>query len=170
MTSIRIILMTALGVCVMQPVFGAEVRELSDAELKMKERVTALSQGAGSLEHFRIEMFYGDMTRSIAADITHDRLTRRAWDSPLAPTTLDDRPVSEEQVRRLLADLVAAQYWIFRGTEFVPDAQAFVFRLRDEDLSVVDYRCDAEEIGKSPEREAIRTFFLTFLSGAPPQE
>ena len=168
MTSIRIILMTALGLCVMQSAFGAEVRELSDAELKMKERVTALSQGEGDMTRFRIELFYGDMVRSVSAQIIHGAVLSQTYDRPGGPSKTDKRDVTDDEIRGLLKELVAKQYWIFQGTKFVPDAEALIFRLRDKDLPPVDYRCDAEEIGKSPEREAIRTLFVTFLSGAPP--
>ena len=63
--------------------------------------------------------------------------------------------------------LVEQQYWAFEGTQFIPDADTLLFRLQDQGLTPVQYRCDAKEYEASPERAAIRSLLLTFVGEGP---
>ena len=164
----RLFVIVALGVGLIQPVLAAG--ELSEDELRMKERVIALSQGAGSLEGLRIEVTDGSgMERSESYNIADGKIVSRIWESPGSPEKRGERTVTDKQVRALLRELVAKQYWTFEGTRFVPDANMFLFRFYSKDLKPVDYSCDADEYARSPERSAIRSVLLTFVAGGLPE-
>jgi len=164
----RLIVILTLGVGLIQPPLAA--RELSEDELRMKERVVALSQGKGSVADLRIELMDGGMASSRHYDIANGKVVSRAWDAPGSPEQHDEWVVTDEEIRALLRALVEQQYWTFEGTQFVPDANVFLFRLYYKDLQPVDYRCDAEEYRQSPPRAAIRLLLLKFVSDSSPAE
>ena len=158
----RLLIFFALSLAIVRPAAAAE---LSADELRMKERLVALSQGTDSLEGLRIELVDGNMAASRMYDIAHGKIVSRVWDAPGSPEKHDERTVTDEDVRRLLRELVDKRYWTFQGTRFIPDNTMFLFRLYDKDLPPVDYRCDVDEYQPSPERSAIRAVLLNFVKG-----
>ena len=158
-----------VGVGCLQPLLAAG--ELSSDELRMKERVIALSREDGSLADLRIELMDGGaMTgeRMAVYDIAGGTIVSQEWDAPGSPEQRQERAVTDEAVRALLRALVETQYWTFQGTQFIPDADSFLVRIHDKGLQPVEYRCDAQEYASSPQRSAIRSVLLTFVSGASP--
>jgi hypothetical protein len=156
---IRHLVLSLLCAGVMPAAFAAERAQVERA---MKERLTAISQGA-SLEGLRIEAIDGDMAAFRAVEIASGKVVSREWDAPGSPEQRHEREVSESQVRGLVRDMLAKQYWTFQGTRFVPDANKFIFRFWAPGLEPVDYWCDAAEYEKSPERAAIREALLRFI-------
>ena len=142
--------------------------EMSQDELRMKERVIALSQGEGSVADLRIEGMDGGMASFTHFEITDGKVVRKRWETPGLSAQQGERAVTHEEIRALLKELVAKEYWTFKGTRFIPDANTFLFRFYDKDLQPVDYRCDAEEYRQSPPRSAIRAVLLNFVSDASP--
>src|SRR3989338_5992671 len=132
----RCVVIVTLGVGLIQPPLAAT--EWPEDELRMKERVVALSQGEGSLADFRIELMDGSMVSSRHYDIAKGKVVSHGWDAPGSPAKDSERAVTDEAIRQLLRDLVDQQYWAFEGTRFVPDAESFLFRFYDKDLPYVD--------------------------------
>ena len=158
----RFFVIVALGVGLIQPAVAA--KQSPEDELRMKERVIALSQGAGSIADLHIELMDGSgMGSHHIYDIASGKVVDQAWEVSRGPEKRSERAVTDEQVRALLRELVAKQYWTFEGTQFTPDANMFLFRFYDKNLQYVDYRCDADEYARSPQRSAIRSVFLTFV-------
>ena len=162
----RLVVIVTLGVGLVQPPLAA--RELSEDELRMKERVIALSQGEGSVADLRIELMDGGMAVHRSYLIANGKIVKREWDSPGSPEKDSERAVTDEAVRKLLRELVGKQYWTFEGTRFIPDNTIFLFRFSYMDLRPVDYRCDVNEYEPSPQRSAIRSVLLNFVSGVSP--
>ena len=160
----RAFVIAALGVRLIQPVLGAA--QSSEDELRMKERVIALSQESDSLEGLRIELVDGSgMGPHSIYEIADGKVVSQTWDVPRSKEKHGERAVTDEEVRALLRELIAKQYWTFEGTRFVPDADIFLFRLYYKDLRPVDYRCDADEYQQSPQRSVIRSGLFTLVSG-----
>jgi hypothetical protein len=160
----RLVVLLTLAVGLIQPPLAA--RELSEDELRMKEQLIALSQGEGSVADLRIELMDVNMMAHRSYLIADGRIIKRAWESPGSPEQHDEWTVTDDEVRTLLRDLVEKQYWTFEGTRFIPDNTVFLFRFYYKDLPHVDYRCDVDEYESSPQRSAIRSALLTFVSGA----
>ena len=137
-------------------------REMSEDELRMKERLVALSEGNGSVTDLRIELMEGSMVAHRSYVVADGKIVRREWDSPGSPEQNDEWTVTDDAVRALLRDLVEEQYWTFEGTRFIPDNTVFLFRFYYKDLQYVDYRCDVDEYELSQPRLAIRSVFLEF--------
>jgi hypothetical protein len=167
-STVRALAMLTLSLGLIQPTLAA--RELSDDELRMKERLVALSQGNGEVADLRVGLLDGNMGAHRSYLIADGKIVKRAWEAPGAPEQHDERAVTDEAVRALLRGLVAKQYWTFQGTRFVPDNTVFLFRFDYKDLSQVDYRCDVDEYESSVERSAIRSTLLTFVSDSEPVE
>ena len=161
----RLVVLFVLSLGIVQAVAAAE---LSEDELRMKERLVALSQGTDSLEDLRIELADGNMVASRTYDIAGGKIVSRIWDAPGSPEKREERSVTDEEVRRLLRELVDKQYWTFQGTQFTPDNTMFLFRFYYKDLQPVDYRCDVEEYKSSPQRSAVRSVLLNFVQGSSP--
>ena len=162
----RLFVMLTLGVGLIQPLVDA--RELSDDELRMKERLIALSQGEGSVADLRIELFDGGMVAHRSYLITDGKIVKREWDLSGPQEKHDEWTVIDKAIRRLLRELVDKQYWTFEGTQFIPDNTMFLFRFYYKNLPYVDYRCDVNEYEPSQLRSAIRSVLLNFVSGASP--
>ncbi len=158
----RFFIMSALGVGLIQSPLAA--RELSVNESHMKERITALSQGEGSVADLRIELYDGGMAAHRSYLIADEKIIKRQWNLARPPEKHDELIVTDNQIRKLLRDLVEKQYWTFQGTRFIPDNTIFLFRFYDKDLPSVDYRCDVNEYESSPERSAIRSVLLNFVT------
>ena len=164
-----LVVVLMVGVGLLQPPLAAS--ELSDDELRMKERVIALSRKDASLADLRIELMDGGAItgeRMALYTIAGGKIVSQAWDAPGSPEKDSERAVTDEEVRALLRELVAKRYWTFQGTQFSPDADSFLFRFHDKDLQPVEYSCDAAEYRQSPQRSAIRSVLLNFVSGASP--
>ena len=171
MLSQRLLVIVTLGVGLVQPLLAAG--ELSEGELRMKERVIALSREDGSLADLRIELIDGGpMTgeRTALYDIAGGKIVSQEWDAPGSPEKRQERATTEEEVRKLLQELVEKQYWTFQGTQFIVDADEFMFRVHYKNLQPVEYRCQAHEYQQSQPLSAIRAVLLTFMSGPSPVE
>ena len=164
----RLLVIVTVGVGLIQPLLAAG--ELSEDKLRMKEQLIALSQGKGSVADLRIELFDGGMAAHRSYLIANGKIVKREWDSPGSPEKHDERTVTDDEVRKLLRELVEKQYWTFEGTQFVPDANMFLVRFYYKNLPYVDYSCDADEYRQSQLRSAIRSVLLNFVSGASPAE
>jgi len=165
----RLFLILALSFGLIQPLVAA--RELSDDELRMKEQLIALSQGEGSVADLRIELSDGSgMAASRSYLIADGKIVKRGWGSPGSPEQHDERAVTDDEVRKLLRELVERKYWTFQGTQFIPDNNMFLFRFYYKELQYVDYRCDVDEYEPSQQRSAIRSVLLNFVLGASPAE
>ena len=164
----RLFVMLTLGVGLIQPPLAA--RELSEDDLRMKERLIALSQGDGSVADLRIELMDGGMAAHRSYLIANGKIVKREWDLPDPLEKHNKWIVTDDEVRKLLRELVEKQYWTFEGTQFVPDNTMFLFRFYYKNLQYVDYRCDVNEYEPSPQRSAIRSALLTFASGSSPEE
>ena len=164
----RLFVILMLGFGLVQPLVAAA--ESSEDELRMKESLIALSQGKGSVADLRIELSDGRMAAYRSYLIANGKIVKRAWESPGSPEKHDEWTVTDDEVRKLLRELVEKQYWTFEGTRFVPDANIFLVRFYDKNLPYVDYRCDADEYRQSQQRSAIRSVLLDFVSGASPAE
>ncbi len=159
----RLVVLFVLSLGIVQAVAAAE---LSKDELRMKEHLIALGQGAESLEGLRIEVADGSaMTPNYGSyDIADGKVVSQEWTEIGGEEKRSERAVSDEQVRGLLRELAERQYWTFQGTSFIPDADTFLFRFYYKDLKDVTYRCDAQEYQQSEPRSAIRDVFLKFVS------
>jgi len=158
----RLLVMLMLGVGLIQPPLAAS--ELSEDEQRMKEQLIALSQGEGSVADLRIEGMDGGMESPTHFEIAVGKAVRKKWEGPGSSAQQDERVVTDEEVRRLLRALIDKKYWTFQGTPVVPDADIFLFRVYYKDLPPVQYSCDADEYQQSPQRAAIRSVLLTFVS------
>lgn len=160
----RLLVTLTLGVGLIQPPLAAS--ELSQDELRMKERLTALGRGKGSVADFRIEGMDGGMVLFTTFEITGGGVIRQRTHrlEPRPSSPRKEWSVTDEEIRALLRDLVAKQYWTFGGTRFIPDADAFRFRFHYKGLPPVDYSCDAHEYQQSPHRAAIRSVLMAFVS------
>jgi len=158
----RLLVMLTLGVGLIQPPLAAE--ELSENDLRMKEQLIALSQGQGSVADLRIELMDGGMAAHRSYLIADGKIVTRAWDSPGSSEKYDEWTVTDDEVRKLLRELIDKQYWTFEGTRFVPDSNMFLFRFYYKNLQYVDYSCDVNEYEPSLQRSAIRSALLTFVS------
>ena len=164
----RFFVIVALGVGLIQPAVAA--KQSPEDELRMKERVIALSQGTGSVADLHLELMDGSRAAFSSYDIANGKVMSRVWESPGSPKKSSERTVTDEEVRALLRELVAKQYWTFEGTQFIPDAPMLLFRFYDKSLQFIDYRCDADEYERSPERSAIRSVLLAFVTGGLPEK
>jgi len=164
----RLLAMLTLAVGLIQPPQAA--RELSEDDVRMKERLIALSQGDGSVANLRIELLDGSMVAHRSYLIAEGKIVKREWDSPGSPEQHDEWTVTDDDVRALLRDLVEKQYWTFEGTRFIPDNTMFLFRFYYKNLQHVDYRCDVDEYEPSSKRSAIRSALMAFVSGSSPPE
>ena len=158
----RILVMLTLGVGLIQPPLAA--KELSEDDLRMKEQLIALSQGEGPVADLRIELMDGGMLAHRSYLIADGKIVKREWDSPGSAEKHDERTVTDDEVRKLLRELIEKQYWTFEGTRFVPDSNMFLFRFYYKDIPYVDYSCDFDEYEPSLQRSAIRSALLTFVS------
>lgn len=160
-----------LGVGLIQPLLAA--RELSEDELRMKERVIALSQGEGAVADLQIEVLDGTAMTLSGNRIDHiadGKVTSQVWDYIGSPVQRDERTVTDDEVRKLLGALVEKKYWTFQGTKFIPDFEEFMFRFHYKNLQPVEYRCQAHEYQQSQPLSAIRSVLLSFVSGSSPVE
>lgn len=160
-----------LGFGLIQPPLAA--RELSEDELRMKERVIALSQGEGSVGDLQIEVLDGTamtLSGNRIDHITDGKVTSQVWDYIGSPVKRDERAVTDDEVRKLLGALVEKKYWTFQGIKFIPDADSFLFRFHYKDLQPVEYHCQAHEYQQSQPLSAIRSVWLAFVSGSSPAE
>ena len=162
------LVLLALSFGLVQPPLAA--RELSEDELRMKERLIALSQGEDAVADLRIELLDGGMAAHRSYLIANGKIVKQEWDSPGSPEKHDEWTVTDDEVRKLLRELVEKLYWTFEGTQFIPDNNMFLFRFYYKNLPYVDYRCDVDEYEPSPLRSAIRSVLLNFVSGASPTE
>ncbi len=160
----RPIVILLLGVGLVQPMLAA--RELSDDELRMKEQLIALSQGEGSVADLQIELTDGSPMQTIGTriyTIADGKVISQEWDAPGSPEKRAEWAVTDDGIRNLLRELVTAQYWTFRGTEFTPDADEFMFRIHYKNLPPIEYRCQAHEYRQSQPFAAIRSVLLAFI-------
>ena len=167
----RLLVIVTLGVGLIQPLLAAG--ELSEDELRMKERVIALSQGDGSVADLTIDVLDGTPMQTTGNRIYHianGKVVSQEWESIGSPEKRQERAVTEEEVRKLLQELVEKQYWTFQGTQFIVDADEFMFRVHYKNLQPVEYRCQAHEYQQSQPLSAIRAVLLTFVSGPSPVE
>ena len=164
----RLLVIVTLGVGLIQPLLAAG--ELFEDDLRMKERLIALSQGEGSVADLRIELFDGGMAAHRSYLIANGKIVKREWDSPGSPEKHDEWTVTDDEVRKLLRELVEKQYWMFEGTRFIPDNTMFLFRFYYKNMQYVDYRCEVNEYEPSQLRSAIRSVLLNFVSDASPAE
>lgn len=140
-------------------------RELSKDELRMKERLTALSRGEGAVVDLRVELMDGGMASARFYNIVDGKVVSQQWDVPGSLPKREERAVTDEEIHQLLRTLIEHQYWTFQGTQFIPDAPGFMFRFHYQDLPPVEYRCDAHEYEPSAQLLAIRSVWLNFVSG-----
>lgn len=143
--------------------------ELSGDAQRMKERLVALSQGAGAVADFRMELLGGGAMTGAKMGIytiADGKIISQEWDAPGSPEKRDERVVTEDEIRKLVRELVEKQYWTFQGTAFIPDAEEFMFRIHYKNLQPVEYRCQAREYQPSQPLSAIRSVLLTFVSGS----
>lgn len=148
-------------------------RELSEDELRMKERLIALSRGEGNVADLHIELMDGGaMTigKSGIYDIANGKIVSQRWDGIASPVKRQERAVSDQKIRQFFQTLIEHQYWTFKGTKFIPDANGFMFRFHYKGLPPIEYRCDAHEYEPSAQLSAIRSLWLNFVSGASPQD
>ena len=157
----RFLIILTLGIGLIQSSLSAG--DLTTNDLRMKEQLIALSQGEGLVSDLRIELMDGSMAAHRSYLIADGKIVKREWDSPGSPEEYEERPVTDDQVRTLLQELIEKQYWTFQGTQFVPDNTVFLFRFYYKDLQYVDYRCDVSEYAQSSERSTIRSALLTFV-------
>ncbi len=164
----QFLVMLTLGVGLIQSPLAA--KELSKDDLRMKEQLIALSRGKGSVADLRIELMDGSMAAHRSYLIASGKIVKQEWDSPGSPEKHDERTVTDDDIRKLLRELVEKQYWAFEGTRFIPDNNMFLFRFYYKNLQYVDYRCDVDEFEPSLQRSAIRSALLTFVSDSSPAE
>lgn len=148
---------------------GQPDRELPGDELRMKERLIALSRGEGDVADLRVELNDGGRLRHRNDTIANGKIISQEWDLAVPPKS-EERAVTDEEIRQLLRTLIEHKYWTFKGTKFIPDAPRFMFRFHYKDLSLVKYRCDAHEYEPSAQLSAIRSLWLSFVSGVPLQD
>lgn len=148
---------------------GQPDRKLSEDDLRMKERLIALSRGEGAVADLRIELMDGGMLRHRSDTIANGKIVSQVWDLA-APPKSEERTVTDEEIRRLLRTLVEHRYWTFQGTQFIPDASGFMSRFHYKDLPPVEYRCEAHEYEPSAQLSAIRSVWLSFVSSTSPQD
>lgn len=142
---------------------SAKQDEIPEDARPMHERLVATAAGRSALSELRIELMEGGMAAHRSFSIESGKLVVKEWDAPGSAMVQREGEASDARVARLLQRLLAAEYWRFQGTRFVPDAPMFLFRFYAGD-SYVDFRCDEEEIEASPERRAIRNLFLDFVT------
>lgn len=116
------------------------------------------------MAELRIEFVDGGMQSHRSFDLQAGRLVSKEWPSPGSPMVEREGSVTSARVSRLVEQLIGKRYWTFGGTRFVPDARVFLFRFYYGDLNPVDFRCDHDELQRSPARVAIRDLFLTLAS------
>lgn len=160
-----VILTLSVGLLLQPPLAAGE---LSEDELRMKEQLTALSRGEGSVADLRIKGMDGNMASFTRFEIAGGKVGRQGFRKLRSPT--EERAVTDEEVRKLLRELVEKQYWTFQGTRFIPDADGFLFQFYYKDLKYVAYSCDAQEYQQSEQRSAIRSILLDFVSDSSPAE
>ena len=144
-------------------------RLLSEDELRMKERLIALSRGEGAVADLKAELMDGGMLRHRGDTIANGKIVSQIWDLAVPPKS-EERAVTDKEIRQLLRTLIEHQYWTFQGTQFVPDAPGFMFRFHYKDLPPIEYRCETHEYEPSAQLSAIRSVWLSFVSGASPQD
>ena len=144
-------------------------RLLSEDELRMKERLIALSRGEGAVADLKVELMDGGMLRHRGDTIANGKIVSQIWDLAVPPKS-EERAVTDREIRQLLRTLIEHQYWTFQGTQFVPDAPGFMFRFHYKDLPPIEYRCETHEYEPSAQLSAIRSVWLSFVSGASPQD
>lgn len=144
-------------------------RELSKDELRMKERLIALSRGEGAVADLRVELMDGGMASALFYNIASGKIVSQEWVATGSLPKREERAVTDKEIRQLLRTLIEHQYWTFLGTQSIPDASGFMFRLHYKDLPSVEYRCDAHEYEPSAQLSAVRSVWLNFVSGASPQ-
>ncbi|HBO97159.1 MAG TPA: hypothetical protein DE315_06275 [Candidatus Omnitrophica bacterium] len=144
-------------------------RLLSEDELRMKERLIALSRGEGAVADLKAELMDGGMLRHRGDTIANGKIVSQIWDLAVPPKS-EERAVTDREIRQLLRTLIEHQYWTFQGTQFVPDAPGFMFRFHYKDLPPIEYRCETREYEPSAQLSAIRSVWLSFVSGASPQD
>ena len=131
----------------------------------MHEVLVRLSGGGDDLDELRIELLDSRGLSSHRSFLLEDgRLVGTAFPAPGEPMERTEGAVSDARVRTLLEELIAAGYWSFEGTRFVPDAPVFLFRFYYAELPYVDFRCDVDELERSPARVAIRELFLELVA------
>jgi hypothetical protein len=141
----------------------AAVQESIEDEARVRQSVTALSRGEGSIEGLKLELMDGGMLAHASFEIAEGKVVREAWERPGGPAQRNERPVTEAEVRALLRELLAREYWRLEGTRFVPDAPIFILRIWNTDRSYAQYGCMIEECERTPERAAIRQLLLEFV-------
>ncbi len=162
MRIIKLFLLAMLGIGLIQPLVATG--DLSEDELRMKERLIALSRGEGAVTDLRVELMDGGRLRHRGDTIANGKIVSQIWDLAVPPKS-EERAVTDKEIRQLLRTLIEHQYWTFQGTQFVPDAPWFMFRFHYKDLSPIEYRCDAHEYEPSAQLSAIRSAWLSFVSG-----
>ncbi|MBI5149612.1 MAG: hypothetical protein HZA28_02415 [Candidatus Omnitrophica bacterium] len=148
-------------------------RELSEDELRMKERLITLSRGEGAVADLQMKVRDGGAMTIGESGIYHianGKIVSQKWDGIALPVKRQERVVTDEEVRKLLRQLIEHEYWTFQGTQFIVDASSFMFRFHYKDMPPVEYYCDAQEYEPSAQLSAIRSAWLSFVSGASPQD
>jgi hypothetical protein len=143
---------------------SARQEELPENVRPVHARLVATAAGRNALSELRIEFMEGGMAAHRSVSIEAGKLAVKAWDAPGSAMVQREGDATDARVSRLLQRLIAAEYWKFGGTRFVPDAPTFLFRFHFEGREYVDFRCDEEEIEASAERRAIRQLFLDFVT------
>jgi hypothetical protein len=158
----------AFSLAVFQPPLAAEESWSPDHQV-MKERLIALSKGDGPVDGLRIEVMDGDAMhpRMGIYLIAGGKVDIREWSELGGEEKRKERVYAEEDIRKLLADLIQHEYWTFQGETFYPDGGDFLFRIQDSDLPPVEYRCGPHEYRQSPQRLAIRRLLLEFVAACP---
>ncbi len=165
----RLLVLLTLGVGFIHLPLAAA--ELSGDELRVKERVVALSRGEGSLADLQIEIMDGTpmtLNGNRIHQIANGKVISQIWEHIGSSMKQNERAVTDEEVRKLLGELVEKQYWTFKGEMFIVDADQLMFRINYKDLPPVEYCCDAEQSRKSPSLAAIRSLLLKFISNTSP--
>lgn len=166
MRIIKLFFLVMLGVGFIQLPLAA--RELSEDELRMKERLIALSRGEGDVADLKIDVFDGTpmlITGNRIYHLANGKVVSQEWESIGSPEKRQERAVTDEEIRQFFRILIEHRYWTFQGTEFIPDANGFMFRFHYKDLPPVEYRCEAHEYEPSAQLSAIRSLWLDFVSG-----
>ena len=92
----RLAVISTLSFGLIQPLLAAG--ELSEDELRMKERLIALSQGEGSVADLQIEVMDGTPMTLSGMRIDHiadGKVTSQVWDSIGSPVKRDERAVTD---------------------------------------------------------------------------
>ncbi len=98
-------------------------------------------------------------------DIANGKIISQEWDRPGSSLKRHDRAVTDEEMRNLLRQLIEHGYWTFRGTQFIVDANEFMFRFHYRGLESIEYSCQTHEYKPSQQLSAIRSVWLSFVSG-----